>query len=422
MKKRTALIGVAAIIAICLVAATALIIIGKNNRNEDITEMDMNGKWISTWGTAMLTAGQEQTPFNPGLVGNTVRQQIRVSVGGDKIRLVLSNEYGGTPLEVKRITIARLPDPSSSEIDVSSLAELSVDGSGSFSVPAGERVTTDELEFDVGPLEDLAITMELGSVPSTLTCHTASRCSTWIAKDTAADAAEFVNYGEMTSWYFITALDVVAGSSDSGVIVCFGDSLTDGASVTTNGFARYTDQLSRRLREDDALKNLAVVNMGIGATALYRYGGDIAGTVRANRDILGVPGVKYVVLFMGVNDIGGADTDISSDIISHYKSIIERCHENGIKIYGATITPFKGNGYYSELHEQIRLAVNGFVLSEDSGFDGCVDLASLMCDPSDPEKLEDSYVSVWNDYLHFNDSGYSRVGDAVYEMLASELS
>ena len=281
----------------------------------------MEEKWIATWGTAMLTAGMEQTPMNPGLKDSTVRQQIRVSVGGDRIRLVLSNEYGERDLEINKITVAKLSDPSSSAIDVSTIAGLTLNGEGSFVVPAGQRITTDELDFPFDPLDDIAVTMELGSIPSTLTSHTASRCSTWIVSGERACDESFESYEEMTAWYFITELDVMA-SGDSGVIVCFGDSLTDGASVTTNGFARYTDQLARRLREDDKLNNLAVVNMGIGATALYRYGGDIAGTVRADRDILGVPGVKYVVLFMGVNDIGGAESDISEELISHYLSLI----------------------------------------------------------------------------------------------------
>ena len=380
----------------------------------------MKDKWTATWGAAMLTAGDEQIPKNPCLCGSTLRQQIRVSIGGRSLRLALSNEYGNGDLEIKKITIARLLSPSSSEIDVLSARQLTLEQNCSFTVPAGKRVYLDELEYDVSEMEDFAVTMELGAVPEVLTCQTASRCSAWIVSGERADERIYDSFEEMTSWYFIAELDVTAAEG-SEVIVCFGDSLTDGASVTTNGFARYTDELSRRLRSDPRLCRLAVVNMGIGATALFRYGGDIAGTVRANRDILGVPGVKYAVLFMGVNDIGGAQSDISGELISHYKSVISRCHANGIKIYGATITPFKGNGYYSELHEKIRLAANEFILSDDSGYDGCIDLASIMCDPSDPQKLNDCYVSVWNDYLHFNDSGYCRVGDEVYSFLESKI-
>ena len=206
-------------------------------------------------------------------------------------------------------------------------------------------------------------------------------------------------------------------SKDSGAIVCLGDSLTDGASVTTNAFARYTDELARLLHKDEKLSNLSVVNMGIGATALYIYGGDIAGTNRANRDVLKIPGVKYCVLFMGVNDIGCANSDISDNIIKEYKSITERCHKQGIKVIGVTITPFKGNGYYSELHEKIRKKVNEFVLSDDSGFDACIDMCKVVASGNDPDKMSISYVSPWNDYLHFNHQGYKLIGKTVYEHL-----
>ena len=398
-----------------------------NEDSEDDTMINENetGKntmnWIATWGTAMLTAGADQTPTKVPIENNTVRQQIRVSVGGSKLRLVISNEYGESDLEIDSIRITRIPDPSKPAVDLDSEAIIRYDSTSWFTVPAGERIVTDELDFEFDPLEDLAITIKFGSVPKTLTCHTASRCSTWVVEDNHVSDNDYNNYQEMTAWYFITELDTVA-DDDAGVIVCLGDSLTDGASVTTNGFARYTDELARQLQADDELNNLAVANMGIGATALYSYGGDIAGTVRANRDVLGVPGVKYCVLLMGVNDIGGARNDISGNIINEYKSLIERCHNNGIKIFGCTITPFKGNSYYSELHEKTRLAVNEFVMSDDSGFDGYIDLASAVASASDPAQMDKKYVSVWNDNLHFNDSGYTFVGKTVYEHIKAFIA
>lgn len=377
---------------------------------------DKEDIWIATWGTAMLTAAAEQTPTKPALANNTVRQQIRVSIGGDQLRLVLSNEYGATDLVIEEIKISRIDNPASYNVRLDTEKALTVGGKSSFTIPAGKRVTTDVINYRFAPLEDLAITMKLGSVPSTLTCHTASRCSTWVVSGNHVSDNNYSGNQEMTAWYFITELDTLA-DPDGGAIVCLGDSLTDGASVTTNGFARYTDELARQLQADDELNNLSVINMGIGGTALYTYGGDIAGTRRANRDVLGVPGVKYCILYMGINDIGGARTDISQNIINEYKSIIERCHNNGIKIFGCTLTPMKGNDYYTDLHERIRLKVNEFVMSDDSGFDGYIDLSSAVASPSDPAQIDRKYVSVWNDYLHFNDSGYKFVGKTVYERL-----
>ena len=136
---------------------------------------------------------------------------------------------------------------------------------------------------------------------------------------------------------------------------------------------------------------------------------------RLQRDVLSLAGAKYCVLLYGINDIGGAQTDISSNIINEYKNIIEKCHGRGIKVFGCTITPMKGNAYYTDLHESIRLAVNEFVASPDSGFDGYIDLSSAVASADDPAKMDRQYVSVWNDYLHFNDNGYKFVGKTVYE-------
>lgn len=388
----------------------------ETTKEDDKMEEVKNEIWLATWGTAMLTPGDEQIPKNPTLANNTLRQQIRVSMGGNKLRLVISNEYGKTDLEINSLMLARIDSPKSHKVDLDSQVALTYNSKKSFKVPAGKRITTDVIDFEFEDLEDLAITMKLGAVPSTLTCHTASRCSTWIVKGDHAKDNNFTSIEEMTSWYFITELDTMA-SDDCGAIVCLGDSLTDGASVTTNAFARYTDELARRLQQDEELNNLSVVNMGIGATALYAYGGDIAGTNRANRDVLKVPGVKYCVLFMGVNDIGCSNSDISDSIIREYKSITERCHKQGIKVIGVTITPFKGNGYYSDLHEKIRKKVNKFVLSEDSGFDACIDMCEVVASKADPDKMSVSYVSPWNDYLHFNHQGYRLIGKTVYQHL-----
>ncbi len=404
--------------AMTTAAVTTTVTTAKTDSKKEDDKMTeiKNEIWLATWGTAMLTPGDEQIPKNPTLENNTLRQQIRVSVGGNKLRLVISNEYGKTDLEIGSLMLARIDNPRSHKVDIDSQVALTYNSKKSFKVPAGKRITTDVIDFEFAPLEDLAITMKLGDVPSTLTCHTASRCSTWIVKGNHAKDNDFTGIEEMTSWYFITELDTMA-SKESGAIVCLGDSLTDGASVETNAFARYTDELARLLQKDEKLNNLSVVNMGIGATALYTYGGEIAGTNRANRDVLKIPAVKYCVLFMGVNDIGASKTDISDNIIREYKSITERCHKQGIKVIGVTITPFKGNGYYSELHESIRKKVNEFVLSEDSGFDDCIDMCKVVASENDPDKMSSSYVSVWNDYLHFNHSGYKKVGETVYQHL-----
>lgn len=376
-------------------------------------------KWVAAWGTAMLTAGAEQIPSAPALKENTVRQQIRTSISGNTLRLVLSNEYGETDLEIESLKIAKIPDPKKPDIDLDTECEITVNGKSSFVIAHGEKIMTDSANFEFSALEDIAVTMKLGSVPKTITCHTASRCSAWVQEGSHVSDNDYKKYHEMTAWYFLAEMDTLA-SEDTSVLICLGDSLTDGASVTTNGFSTYPQELSRLL-QNDGHTNISAINMGIGATALYIYGGDIAGTNRANRDVLKVPGVKYCVLLMGVNDIGAAQNDISQDIINEYKSLIERCHDNDIKIFGCTLTPFKGNAYYSDLHEKIRKKVNEFVLSDSSGFDGVIDLASAVASSDDSDKMDRKYVSVWNDYLHFNDDGYKYVAQTIYENIKDKL-
>ena len=383
------------------------------------------GDWISSWGAAMLLPSNpsEQIPSSPGLEGSTLRQQIRTSFGGSKLSLVISNEFGDRPLVIESASISRLKSPDSYEILPETARELTFLNNAAFSVEAGERIATDPLDFKVGPFEDLAITFKLSTAPAgekTLTCHTASRCSTWITPGSHVFDNDFSGIQTTTSWYYICRLDVLSASGGR-TLVCFGDSLTDGASVTTNGFSTYPQELARLVQKDENLKNLSVINMGIGGTALYYFGED-CGKKRFDRDVADTLGAKYAVMLYGVNDIGASKEDISERLIEEYKNIIAKCREKGIKIIGCTITPFKGNAYYSELHENIRKKVNEFVLSKDSGFDGFIDLASAMASKSDPETLEREYISVWNDYLHFNDGGYKHVAKTVYEYIKNFIA
>ncbi len=375
-------------------------------------------QWIASWGSAQLTAGDDQMPKTLSFANNTIRMQIRPSMGGNKLKLTFSNEFGGTSLTINAATLAMLKTPTSSNIDTSTLTNITFGGKTSVTISAGKTVTSDEIDFSFDALDDLAVTLALGSVPSKITSHTASRCSTWFASGNKASSAT-VTGDTTTAWYFLSRLDVLA-DKDTKAIVCLGDSLTDGASVSTNGFARWTDELARQLVQNGH-NDYSVINMGIGGTPLNKLWGN-SGVERFNRDVLNVPGVEYLILFYGTNDIGGANYDRSTEIINTYKDMIKKCHAKGIKVYGCTITPFKGNGYYSDLHEDIRIKVNKFIMSKDSGFDGYIDLASAVAETNDPKTIRRSYVSVWNDYLHFNDAGYKFVGKTIYEAIIDDLA
>lgn len=413
-------------IAAFLMAVLMLLVLtscGDSGNNSNFTPVADEAGWFTTWGTAMLTAGADETPYNPGLKDNTCRQQIRVSIGGDKIRLTFSNEYGDIPVKMESVHIAHLISPESPAIDVSTDTVVTFNGgSESTEIAAGSTVTSDEIAFSFGPLDDLAITTKFGRFAggSTITSHTASRASTWIIEGDHVADETFTPGRVMTSWYFLNSLDVW-GKAGTQTLVTIGDSITDGASSTTNAFARYSDELSRLLQSNDSTKHIAVCAKGIGGNAVFG-GLGTACKDRFDRDVINVPGVRYCIVMIGINDIGYESSDASEAIINEYKVMIEKCHANGIRIYAGTLTPMKGSGYYSDLHDQTRQTINDFIMSDKSGFDGYIDFASALADPADSLKLDDQYVSVWNDYLHPNDAGYCKMGQTAYEYLKNILS
>ncbi|MCD8107116.1 MAG: GDSL-type esterase/lipase family protein [Oscillospiraceae bacterium] len=389
----------------------------------DIVEED---GWFTTWGTAMLTASADETPTNPSLKQNTARQQVRVSIGGDKIRITLSNEYGDIPLNIESVHIAKLVDSSSSTIDTSTDTVITFNGgSESVDISGGDKIVSDEVDFSFDALDCLAITIKFGNyVGGTITCHTAARCSTWIVEGDHVSDETLSGASVMTSTYFIESVETWA-SAGTKTIVCIGDSITDGASSTTNGYCRYPDTLMELLSADDSVGNVAVVNKGIGGNAVFGGTGDSL-ISRFQRDVIDVladtPGQRYVIMMIGINDIGYESEDLADSIIEAYEDLIELCHENDILIYAGTLTPIEGSSYYSELHEETRVALNEYIRSSKSKFDGYIDFDEALQDPDNTAKLLDDYVSIWQDYLHPNDAGYQKMGETAYEFMKEILA
>ncbi len=394
---------------------------------EDMTEVTdeetVTEAWLAAWGTSMQTVWSSDTIPSEATSGETVtiRQQIRPSVSGDELRFTLSNQYGSSDLVIDSMKIAMLLDPSSYEIDTDSEIAVTYEESTTINIQSGYTIVTDSVEFSYSALDDIAVSMEISQMPSTITLHRASRCTNWIIAGSHVSDNDWAGASTYSMWYFLAVMDIVA-DSDSASIVCLGDSLTDGASITENSFTRYTDTLMELMQADDDLNSYSIINMGVGGTPFLGTYDNSTGLGRVTRDIVNISGVKYCIVLMGVNDIGGATTDISADIIAGYESLVEQCHEAGIQVIGCTITPFNGSSYYSDLHEEIRQTVNEYIMSDDSAFDGYVDLASAVASESDSSKMDSSYVSVWNDYLHFNATGYGLLGSTIYDYLKDFLS
>lgn len=376
------------------------------DKKDDELTADM---WVGTWGSAQLTATGNVAPPNPGLSGNTYRQAVRVSIGGNLLRIKFSNEYGTTPLEINSAYIARLMEYGSSKIDPKTNTPVTFEGGKKkITIPAGKTVTSDAISFEFESLDYIAVSTLFGKVPNMITSHTASRSTNCLVAGNHVTEEEFKNYQTATSWYFLSDIDVYT-TPEHYSIVCFGDSLTDGYGVKTNVIQRWSDILAERLQEDPDKQHISVINKGIGGNSIYGGNGPAA-YQRFYRDVVETAGIKYVIILIGTNDIGFTYSDNSNAIISKYKDMIEVAHKNGIKVYGGTITPFEGNSYYSVLHEQIRVKVNQWILSEASGFDGVIDFASALADPTKPSRMQTRFA---NDYLHPNSVGYAFMADII---------
>ena len=367
-----------------------------------------NKKWIGTWGSSQLIAANETVPPAPGLANNTYRQAVRVSIGGECLKLKFTNEFGECPLEIESVHIARLLTPGVSRIDPATDTVVLFGGKESVTIPAGETVMSDVVSYRFDPLEYITVTTKFGNVPVTTTSHTASRSTNWLAVGNHVTDVEIFADATATSWYFLSDMETMA-DEDARAIVCFGDSITDGYGVTTDGYNRWTDQLARALQANPETKKVAVINRGIGGNAIWGGNGPAAKD-RFERDVFGTTGAKYMILLIGVNDIGYAQEDISEAMFAQILDWTKQCHENGIKVYVGTVLPFKTHYYYSELHEQVRVNLNKRILAEGAPFDGVIDFASAIANEEDASKMKDVYA---NDYLHPSVPGYTLLGSMI---------
>ncbi len=377
--------------------------------------------WVGTWASSQ----QIPEPANalpPGdLRDATLRQIVHLSVGGAVLRVHLSNAFGTAPLRIDSVHIAQPVSPSSDQIDVKTDRPLTFAGSSEVVIPAGAEYISDPVDLPVAALSNLAITFHLQEPPAQETGHPGSRATSYVAHGNLVSDATLPNAMKVDHWYQIAAVDVTTQANPVSIVV-LGDSITDGHASTTNGNDRWTDDLAQRLQGSAASQHIGVLNEGIGGNHLLVDGLGPNALARFNRDVLAQTGVRYVIVFEGVNDLGGltrqgevpvADhEELVAHILAAYQQMILRAHSHGIEIIGATITPYVGSDYYhpTARDEADRNEVNAWIRAPGH-FDAVLDFDQVMRDPNHPDRLLPSYDS--GDHLHPSPAGYRAMADAV---------
>jgi lysophospholipase L1-like esterase len=348
------------------------------------------------------------------LANQTVRQIVRTSIGGSRVRVVLSNAFGTAPIEIGAGHVA-LRDKDAA-IVAASAKQLTVDGASTFSVLAGATVVTDAVDLAVAPVSDLVIDLylpkDLGIGPSPVTTHNGASQTNFVSETgNHSGVATLPVSGRSGAWFLLARVEVAAPAGTAAV-VAFGDSITDGARSSADANGRWPDQLARRLAARKGA-GVAVLNAGISGNRVLGDGAGVSALARFDRDVLMQTGVTHVVVMEGINDIGIARANPSpsaADLIAGHKQLIARAHARGLKIYGATLTPYEGAAYFSPEGEAKRQALNQWIRTSGA-YDGVIDFDQVTRDPGAPTKFLPAYDS--GDHLHPGDAGYKAMGDAV---------
>jgi lysophospholipase L1-like esterase len=401
------------------------------------TAAAQNTHWVGTWSASEV--GRPQSPGAaagppPAIQGTTcpavpvqssfihfnnqtLRQIVHTSVGGSRLRVVLSNAYGTAPLTIGAAHVALREQGAS--IQKASGRTLTFSGRPSITIPEGALMYSDPLDLSLPPLTDLAIDLYLPGntdTPALLTFHTNAFQTNYVSETgNHSGSAKFSTIATAENWFLLYRVEVEAPASVGG-LVAFGDSITDGTRSTPDSNNRWPDQLARRIFAPASPLRIGIMNAGLGGNRLLSEGTFNQGMNALSRfehNALSQPGVTHIVIMEGINDIGNARTNANpsaEDIIAAYKQLIARAHTHDIKIYGATLLPFYGAFYYTDVGEAKRQAVNQWIRSSKA-FDAVVDLDLVVRDPGDPKKYRPAYEAC--DHLHPNDAGYKAIADSI---------
>jgi Lysophospholipase L1 and related esterases len=345
----------------------------------------------------------------------TYREIVHVSMGGPAVRVILTNEFGLAPLTIGAANVAL--SAGGNEINTAASAPLTFNGRPFIVIPAGALVVSDPVNLKLPPTSNLAVSIFIPSQPiQQVSAHGYADQTNYTAPGNVVSAQSLNDPQKIYSWPFLKGVDVKADSK-AGAIVAFGDSITDGAYATRDANARWPDVLAARIQADKSTADLGVLNEGIGGNRVLHDDTGPSALARFDRDVLAQAGVKYLIILESINDIGHAqdlhhpyDAVTADDLIAGLSQLATRAHTHGIKVFGATLTPYIGAGYASPAGEKIRQAVNQWIRTTNQ-FDGVIDFDKVTRDPSNPEVYLPA--DEHGDHLHPNDTGYKVMGDSI---------
>lgn len=408
----------------CFLAALCGLLVSLPCAAQKRTPADINTKWVGSW--ACSQQAPEPQNNQPGadaslLTDATVRQIVHLTLGGTSVRLHLSNAFGNQPLSIDSVEIARPVSPASSAIDPATNQPVTFDGQTSVTIPIGAEFISDPVQFAAAPLSDVTISFHLAAPPMGQTWHPGSRATSYFVHGQHTADTDLQDTQKAEHWFQISAVDVPAPSAASA-IVTFGDSITDGHASTTNQNDRWPDFLARRLQASAATREISVLNQGIGGNHLLTDGLGANALARMDRDVLAQSGVQYVFVLEGINDLGMLSQKehvlpeqhvaLVRNMIAAYEQIIVRAHAHGLKVIGATLTPYVGSDYYhpTDANEADRQQINVWIRTAGH-FDGMVDFDAAVRDPANPSRMLPAADS--GDHLHPGPVGYKMMGDAI---------
>ncbi|KAF1927467.1 SGNH hydrolase [Didymella exigua CBS 183.55] len=406
---------------------------GQSNNGTSIRPNPPKGHWVDAWASMpQLTepANLPPAPFNQTgavFVNSTIRQTLYMTTEASQIRIKISNVFGGSNLPITAVTVA-LPINQTAgihQIQANTLQQVTFSGMSSISIPNGALAVSDPINFPIKAQQVITVTAYLaaGQTTNSITSHPGSRTTSWWQFGNAVDAAQLTITDATTQsaahWYFLSSIEAWV-PKNTGSLLIVGDSITDGRGSTPNANNRWPDLLLTRLQKNAATKHISFGNLAAGGNRILVDGLGPNAFGRISRDVLAHPGVKYAMIFEGVNDIGTAAATVDAqnavyeNLVQAYRQTVTLIHANGIPVFGATITPFSAPSnfteqpYSSPVREATRQKINDFIRNSGT-FDAVADFDKFLADSSIPSQLAPQYNS--GDYLHPGPVGYQHLAD-----------